>query len=155
MNVVFLIGNLGSDPEIRYLPSGTQIAKMRLAVNETWFDKETSQKQVKTNWINLSAFGRTAEICGRFVKKGHKIAIRGSLEYREWTDSKDGTKRSALDVRVMELEMLTPKREGGMPDQASSAPPAKAGFDGYGSSSFSQDASDLPISEGPDDDIPF
>lgn len=106
MNLVVLIGNLGADPEIRYLPSGTQIARMRLAVNEFWNDRNTGERHQKTHWITLSAFGRIAERCQKFLKKGQRIGVSGSLDYQEWSD-RDGNRRTKIEVRIRELEMLS------------------------------------------------
>ncbi|MBN2054129.1 single-stranded DNA-binding protein [bacterium] len=149
MNVVFLIGRLGADPEIRFLPSGAQIAKMRLAVSDRWTDKASGQRQEKTHWIGLTAFGKTADVISRYVKKGHKIAIRGALEYREWTDNRDGGKRSMLEVKVMELEMLTPRGDSGPGPHAGEAPPS------YEPQNYGYDETSIEDDGGGEDEIPF
>lgn len=108
LNLVVLIGNLGSDPEIRTTPSGIKVAKMRLAVNDIWTNRTTGEKEKRTHWIDLNAWDRQAQTAERFLSRGQRIAVRGSLEYREWS-GQDGVKRSKLEVRVRELVMLSPK----------------------------------------------
>ncbi|MGL4758646.1 MAG: single-stranded DNA-binding protein [Patescibacteria group bacterium] len=111
MNKVFLIGNLTKDPEIKTaLVQGTgqplKIANLAIAVNE----KKNKDGTVKVQYFNLTAFDKTAEILEKFVKKGHKICVTGSLQNRSW-DKPDGTKGYATDITIQELEMLTTKME--------------------------------------------
>ncbi len=156
MNSVFLIGNLGADPEVKYLPSGTQVTNFSLAVTDVWKDRQTGEKREKTNWISIEAFGRTAEICSKYLKKGSKIAIRGTLSYQEWNDQSTGEKRSILRVKAMEMEMLqTPRtrettspNQFSTPDQRSSAPPPQPDS-AYNEPDSSDSGSDL------NDEIPF
>ena len=141
MNHVFLIGNLGMDPEIRYTSTGVQIARLRLAVNDYWVNKDTGEREQKTNWITVVAFGRLAENCQKYLKKGNKIAVRGALSYREWVDQ-NGNKRSTLEVKMLEMEMLTPKTS--LASDVSETPPEEPIVEDVDESSV-----DL------DEDIPF
>jgi single-strand DNA-binding protein len=104
MNKVILIGNLTKDPEIKVTSTGKKLAKFSLAIN----DGKTSDGKDLTQYFNLTAWERTAEIIEMYVKKGHKVCIVGSLQNRSW-DKPDGTKGYATDVLVRELEMLTSK----------------------------------------------
>jgi single-strand DNA-binding protein len=111
MNKVFLIGNLTKDPEVKSAIAGgtgqpLKIASMSIAVN----DRKNKDGTVKVQYFNLNAFDKTAEIIEKFVKKGHKICITGSLNNRSW-DKADGTKGYATDITITELEMLTTKQE--------------------------------------------
>lgn len=128
INSVCLIGNLAADPDIRSTQSGNKVAKMRIAVNEYWTNRQTGQRNEKTHWIPLNAWDKLAEICERYLHRGMKIAVRGSLDYQEWTTS-DGQKRSRIEVRVRDLEMLTPKNadsynRGGQDQGRYAAPPS-------------------------------
>ena len=85
VNKVILIGNLGRDPEVRYMPSGDAVANISIATTETWKDKN-GEKQEKTEWHRVAMFGKTAEIAGEYLKKGSQVYIEGRLETRKWTD---------------------------------------------------------------------
>ncbi len=108
INSVCLVGNLAADPEIRIIPSGKKVAKFRMGVNEYWTNRQTGARNERTHWFSLNAWDRMADICENYLRKGIKIAVRGSLEYSEWT-SNDGSKRSKIEIRVREMEILTPK----------------------------------------------
>jgi len=111
-NLVVLIGNLGANPEIRTTPSGVKVAKMRIAVNDSWTNRQTGEKQQKTHWVDLNAWDRLAQTAERYLTVGQRICVRGTLEYREW-QTQEGQKRSKLEVRVREMYMLSPKDQGG------------------------------------------
>ncbi|MGB3977332.1 MAG: single-stranded DNA-binding protein [bacterium] len=174
LNLVVLIGNLAADPEIRTTPTGTKVAKMRLAVNDYWTNRATGEKEKRTHWIDLNAWDRLAVNAEKFLTRGQRVAIRGSLEYREWT-GQDGVKRSRLEVRVREMVMLNPKEtstsagnrsksaqemgsynESSAPYSAKGKPKSIAHFDDNETDEqdFSSDFADadLPVQ---DDDIPF
>jgi len=108
INSVCLIGNLAADPEIRSTQRGVKVAKMRMAVNDFWNDRGTGERHKRTHWFSLNAWDRLADICEQYLRQGMKIAVRGSLEYQEWTNP-EGQKRSRIEVRVRELEILTPR----------------------------------------------
>lgn len=113
VNDVTLIGNLGKDPEMKYLDNGTAIARMTLATSESWNDAN-GDKQERTTWHNLTAFGKLAEICEQYLQKGRQVYVRGSIENREYEDE-NGEKRYYSGIKVRELTML-----GGRGDDADS-----------------------------------
>ena len=110
VNKVILIGNLGRDPEVRYMPSGDAVANISIATTETWKDKN-GEKQEKTEWHRVAMFGKTAEIAGEYLKKGSQVYIEGRLETRKWTD-KEGQERYTTEIRADRMQMLG-SRSGG------------------------------------------
>jgi single-strand DNA-binding protein len=110
VNKVILIGNLGRDPEVRYLPSGDAVANVTLATTETWKDK-SGEKQEQTEWHRVAMFGKTAEIAGEYLKKGSQVYVEGRLQTRKWTD-KEGQERYTTEIRVDRMQMLG-SRSGG------------------------------------------
>jgi single-strand DNA-binding protein len=110
VNKVILIGNLGKDPEVRYLPSGDAVANISIATTETWKDK-AGEKQEKTEWHRVSMFSKLAEIAGEYLKKGSQVYIEGRLETRKWTD-KEGHERYSTEIRADRMQMLG-SRSGG------------------------------------------
>jgi single-strand DNA-binding protein len=150
VNKVILIGNLGRDPEVRYMPSGDAVANISIATTETWKDKN-GEKQEKTEWHRVAMFGKTAEIAGEYLKKGSQVYIEGRLETRKWTD-KEGKERYTTEIRADRMQMLG-SRSGGSermapPEddapRAAAAPAQKSGGAAKGSG-----LEDL------EDDIPF
>jgi single-strand DNA-binding protein len=112
VNKVILIGNLGKDPEIKYTPGGMPVARMTLATNERFKDKEGNW-QDRTEWHNLVAFQRTAEIAGEYLKKGRTVYIEGSLRTNSWDDKESGQKKYRTEIIVNDLVLLGGGREGG------------------------------------------
>jgi len=110
INKVILIGNLGSDPEVKTTPQGAQVANFSLATSESWTDKASGEKKEKAEWHRLVLWRRLAEIAGQYLKKGAKIYIEGKLETRSWED-KEGQKRYTTEVIVDKLEMLGGDRQ--------------------------------------------
>jgi len=104
LNKVLLIGNLGRDPEIRFLPSGQQVANFSIATKEVWTSKE-GKKEEKVQWHRIVAFGKLAEICGEYLSKGRQVYIEGRLQSRDW-ETKDGQKRSTVEVIVQNMILL-------------------------------------------------
>jgi single-strand DNA-binding protein len=120
VNKVIILGNLGRDPEMRYMPSGDAIANIAVATSFKSKDKATGEQTEKTEWHRISAFGKLAEIMGKYLKKGSSVYIEGRLQTRKYTD-KDGIERYATDIIADNMQML-----GGRPDGAgSSAPQAR------------------------------
>jgi len=116
VNKVILIGHLGADPEIRYLPSGEAVANLRLATTDVWKDKD-GNKQEATEWHRVSFFGRQAEICGQYLKKGSQIYVEGSIRTRKWQD-KEGQDRYTTEIRGDRMQMLGgPHRPQRLPQQ--------------------------------------
>jgi len=131
VNKVILIGNLGRDPEVRYMPSGDAVANITIATTETWKDKG-GEKQEQTEWHRVAMFGKTAELAGEYLKKGSQVYIEGKLQTRKWTD-KEGQERYTTEIRADRMQMLG-SRSGGSermapPDEdappRSTAAPAK------------------------------
>ena len=104
VNKVILIGNLGRDPEVRYLPNGDAVANLNLATTEKWKDK-SGEAQEQTEWHRISFFGRQAEICGEYLRKGSSIYVEGRLQTRKWTD-KEGVERYSTEIRGDRMQML-------------------------------------------------
>jgi len=110
VNRVTLLGNVGQDPEMRYLPSGEAVAKFSIATTETWKDK-SGGKQERTDWHRVEFIGRTAEIVGEYVKKGRQVYVEGSVRYDKWTD-KEGVEKTLTKIKGDKLTLLG-SREGG------------------------------------------
>ena len=152
VNKVILVGNLGADPEMRYLPSGEAVANLRLATTDTWKDKD-GNKQEATEWHRISFFGRQAEVCGQYLKKGSQIYVEGSIRTRKWQD-KDGQDKYTTEVRGDRMQMLGGRQGMG---QAGDAPPREGG--GRGGQEGGQKKPASPPAGGNfndfEDDIPF
>ena len=105
INKVIIVGNLGADPETRYTGNGTAITSIRIATSEQWTDKQSGEKQERTEWHRVKLFGRLAEISGEYLKKGRQVYIEGSLRTDKYTD-KDGVERFSTDIIAAEMQML-------------------------------------------------
>jgi single-strand DNA-binding protein len=105
INKVILVGNLGADPEVRYTAGGTAIASLSIATSEQWTDKQSGQKQERTEWHRVKLFGRLAEIAGEYLKKGRQVYVEGSLRTDKYTD-KQGVERYSTDIIASDLQML-------------------------------------------------
>ncbi len=130
INKVILIGNLGRDPEVRYLPNGDAVTNISVATTDTWKDKE-GKKQEKTEWHRVTFYRRLAEIAGEYLKKGSQIYVEGRLETRKWQD-KEGQDRYTTEIIASEMKMLGSRSGGGEPadresgsGQNTSATPSK------------------------------
>ena len=108
------IGNLGRDPESRYTASGEAICNFSIACTETWKDKQTGERKEMTEWVRISAFGKLAEICSQYLKKGSQVYVEGSLRTRKWTD-KDGQERYTTEIRCDDIKMLGSRQGMGAP----------------------------------------
>lgn len=126
VNKVILIGNLGQDPETKYMPSGAAVTNISVATSETWKDKNTGQQQERTEWHKVSAFGRLAEIMGEYLRKGSKVYIEGSLRTRKW-QGQDGQDRYTTEIVASEMQMLDSRGAGGQQAQQSQQQPAPQG----------------------------
>src|SRR5574339_134053 len=111
VNKVIIVGNLGADPETKYLPSGDAVTNIRVATTDTWKDKTSGEKKEATEWHRIAFFGRLAEIAGEYLKKGSQVYVEGSLRTRKWQD-KDGQDRYTTEIRGDVMKMLG-RREGG------------------------------------------
>lgn len=133
VNKVILVGNLGRDPEVRYMPNGNAVANLTLATSESWKDKNTGQQQEKTEWHRVVMFRKLAEIAGEFLKKGSQVYLEGKLQTRKWQD-KEGNDRYTTEIVADSMQMLGGKSSGSdfnqEPQQQQAAQqPQSAGFD--------------------------
>lgn len=149
VNKVILVGNLGQDPETRYMPSGGAVTNLSIATSETWKDKQTGQPQERTEWHRVVFFNRLAEIAGEYLRKGSKVYVEGALRTRKWQDKATGADRYTTEIVASEMQMLDSrggsdsysppagKSSGAQAGSVSAAPEEGAGFNNF------------------DDDIPF
>jgi single-strand DNA-binding protein len=119
LNKVQIIGNLGRDVELKYLPSGDAIANIAVATTDTWSDKASGEKKEKTEWHNVTFFGKLAEIAGKYLKKGSQVYIEGSLNTRKYTD-KDGVEKYSTGIKADTMKML-----GSAPGKSDEAPQSR------------------------------
>ena len=112
VNKVILIGNVGGDPETRYMPNGNAVTNITLATTDSWKDKQTGQLQERTEWHRVVLFGKVAEIAGEYLRKGSKVYIEGRLQTRKWQD-KDGQDRYTTEIVANDMQMLDGRGEGG------------------------------------------
>ena len=163
INKVILVGNLGNDPETRFMPNGNPVTNISIATSESWKDKQSGQQQERTEWHRIVFFNRLAEIAGEYLKKGSKVYIEGALRTRQW--DKEGQKHYSTEIIANEMQMLDGRSDGGMGggfNQNNQPPNAgggssefgSGGGQGNGSQGGSQDFS-APPPEAFDDDIPF
>lgn len=111
VNKVILIGNLGTDPEVRYMPNGNAVANITIATSESWKDRQTGEQQERTEWHRVVLYNRLAEIAGEYLRKGSKVYLEGSLRTRKWQD-KTGQERYTTEIHCTELQMLDAKGPG-------------------------------------------
>ncbi|CAH0541588.1 single-stranded DNA-binding protein [Vibrio marisflavi] len=118
VNKVILVGNLGNDPEIRYMPNGGAVANITIATSETWRDKATGEQREKTEWHRVALFGKLAEVAGEYLRKGSQVYIEGQLQTRKWQDQ-SGQDRYTTEVVVQGfngvMQMLGGRAQGGAP----------------------------------------
>lgn len=112
-NKVILVGNLTRDPEVRYIPSGTAVCDIGLAVNRTWFDKQSNSRKEDVTFVDITLWGRTAEVAGEYLSKGRSVLIEGRLQMDSWEDRETGKKRSKLKVVGEQMTMLGGRGDGG------------------------------------------
>ena len=112
VNKVILVGRLGNDPETKYMPSGGAVVNISVATNEAWTDKNTGQKQERTEWHRVVAFNRLAEIMGQYLRKGAQVYIEGKLQTRKWQDQ-NGQDRYTTEILANEMQMLDSRNTGG------------------------------------------
>lgn len=110
LNAVHLIGNCGKDTEVRYTQSGTAVATISLATSSSWYDKQKQEKQERTEWHRVVAWGKLAEMAGEYVKKGRQIYVQGRIQTRTWED-RQGNKKNTTEIVANEILLLGPKQE--------------------------------------------
>ena len=126
INKVTLIGNLGADPEVRYMPSGGAVATLRIATSDTWRDKQTGEMKEKTEWHRVVFFNRLGEVAGQYLKKGSKVYVEGSLRTQKW-QGQDGQDRWTTEIVGREMRMLDSRGSGGGDTSYENQNPAPAG----------------------------
>jgi single-strand DNA-binding protein len=151
VNKVILLGNVGKDPEIRSTGGGTMVANFTLATSDR-FQDQGGNWQDRTEWHNLVAFKRTAEIVRDYVKKGSKLYVEGKIQTRSWDDKESGQKKYRTEIIVNDLSLLSGREEGGGSGGYSRGSSSTASFDQRQSSGADDYAQSAEIS---DDDIPF
>src|SRR5215213_5880787 len=112
VNKVIIVGNLGKDPETRYMPSGSAVTNLRIATAESWKDKQTGEAQERTEWHSVAMFGRLAEIAAEYLRKGSQVYIEGKLRTRKWQD-KEGKDRYTTEIVARDMQMLGGRSGGG------------------------------------------
>lgn len=154
VNKVILVGNLGKDPEVKYMPSGDAVANITLATSESWNDKSTGEKKEKTEWHRVVFFGKLAEIVGQYCKKGSKLYVEGQLKTRKWQDQ-SGQDRYSTEVVVQgfngTMQMLDSKGQGG----GGYAPAQSAAPQQRQAAPQQQAPAPATVDDSFDDDIPF
>ena len=128
INKVILIGHLGADPEVKYMPSGSAVANLSIATTEGWKDKQTGEKQEKTEWHRVVLFARLAEIAGEYLRKGAQVYVEGRLQTRKW-QGKDGQDRYTTEIVGNELQMLGGSTGSKPETKPTTAPNTKPDFD--------------------------
>jgi single-strand DNA-binding protein len=153
VNKVILVGNLGRDPEMRYLPSGDAVANLAIATTEKYKDK-SGEMQEATEWHRVAFFGKIAEVCGQYLKKGSQIYVEGSLRTRKWQD-KDGNDRYTTEIRGDRMQMLGGKSSGGSADYDAPMESAPRSQPARGSNAPAPAKQSGGGFDDMDDDIPF
>jgi len=158
INKVILVGNIGGDPEVRYMPNGNAVATISVATSETWKDKETGNKQERTEWHRVVCFNRLGEIVGEYVRKGSKLYVEGSLRTRKWQDQQ-GQDRYTTEIVASDIQMLDGKGQssgdfGSSQPTSQQEPQHGAAARKPQASQTSQTAAQEAFEEL-DDDIPF
>lgn len=141
INKVIIVGNLGQDPETRYMPSGSAVTNFTVATNESWKDKQTGEQKDRTEWHRVAMFNRLAEIAAEYLRKGSQVYIEGKLRTRKWQD-RDGNDRWTTEIIADEMQMLGGRGGGSAPMNQDPGPGSEPAPSGSDSDDF-------------DDDIPF
>ena len=157
VNKVILIGNLGKDPEVRYMPSGAAVASITVATNEVWKDKQSGERQERTEWHNVVLFHRLGEIAGEYLRKGSKVYIEGRLQTRKYQDKNTGQDRYFTEIVANDMRMLD-SRAGGSADfepRGSAAPQSPPDHSSSKQQTNQAGGADKGFDKDFDDDIPF
>lgn len=149
VNKCIFIGNLGADPETRYTPSGTAVTNIRIAVSESWKDRQSGEQQERTEWVRVVGFNRLAEIMGEYLQKGSQVYVEGRMQTRKWQDQQ-GNDRYTTEIVANDMQMLGGRGGGGAGGGAPSG-----GGGGAQRVGGDQQGSGPPPADDFDDDIPF
>ena len=144
LNKAILIGRLGRDPEVRQMPNGEAVCNFSIATSETWNDRQTGQRQERTEWHNITLYRRIAEVAGQYLKKGSLVYIEGRIQSRKYTD-KNGIERTAYEIIGNEMKMLGGGNDSGQQVQAETPTPPRR----QAPAAPAQPVDDI------DDDVPF
>jgi single-strand DNA-binding protein len=156
VNKVILVGRLGKDPEVKYTPSGAPVAKFSLATDEVFKDR-SGEQQKRTEWHNIVAWNKLAEICGQYLTKGKQVYIEGSIRSRQWEDQA-GNKRTGYDIVAREMKMLGSRADNERAAAAPSPVPERTSAPAAEHASFERAPAAEPPAEPPeitDEDVPF
>jgi len=151
INKAIIVGNLGQDPEVRYLPNGGAVANLSVATSESWKDKNTGEQKTETEWHRVVIYQKLAEIAGEYLRKGSKVYLEGKLKTRKWTD-KDGTDRYTTEIVCNELQMLDGKEDSQQQAAQSQQPRQQAAPKQHRQAPVQQQAAQPDFDE---DSIPF
>ena len=158
INKVIIVGNVGGDPETRYMPSGSAVTNLTVATNESWKDKQTGEQKERTEWHRVAMFNRLAEIAAEYLRKGSQVYIEGKLRTRKWQD-KSGQDRYTTEIIADEMQMLGGRGgSGGGGNQGGDQGGNQGGDQGGNQGGGNQGGGNAPPQSGPDefdDDIPF
>lgn len=159
-NKVILLGNLTRDPQVRYTPGGTAVAEIGLAVNRTWFDQKTNSRREEVTFVDVTLWGRQAEVAGEYLAKGRQVLIEGRLQLDTWDDKETGQKRSKLRVVSENMKMVGgrgdgPRGEGGRGDAGRGESGQTGGHADTESHASADNFQDAPQGGPPDDEVPF
>jgi len=161
VNKVIIVGNLGRDPEVRYMPSGSAICNIAVATSRQWKDKTSGERQEETEWHRIVFFDRMAEIAGEYLKKGRPVYVEGRLKTRKWTD-KDGVERYSTEIVATDMQLLGSREGmGGDPGEDSAAYSGRSGGGESRPAARAQASAAKPAAKSStgfddmDDDIPF
>lgn len=148
INKVIVVGNLGREPEVRYMPSGEQITNITVATTDRWKDKATGEQKEATEWHRVAFFGKLAEIAGQYLKKGSQVYIEGKLRTRKYTD-KDGIDRYQTDIIADVMQMLGSKQDGSTQPAGTKQPAQRNSY------AEAKQTGWRPAQPDMDDDIPY
>jgi single-strand DNA-binding protein len=162
-NRVILLGNLTRDPQVRYTPGGTAVSEIGLAVNRTWFDQKTNSRREEVTFVDVTLWGRQAEVAGEYLSKGRQVLIEGRLQLDTWEDKESGQKRSKLRVVCENMTMVGGRGEGAKGDGGQGEAPRRSGGGAGGgggrpatdNQSPPDDFQDTPQEAPPEDEVPF
>ncbi len=159
VNKVIIVGNLGRDPETRYMPNGDAVTNVAVATTESWKDKNSGEKKELTEWHRITFYRKLAEIAGQYLKKGSQVYVEGRLQTRKWTD-KDGVERYTTEIIADTMQMLGSRQGmgGGAPmddDYSGASAPRQSAGGNSGASAARSPSRPAPNFSDMDDDIPF